>query len=125
MDTLDLSDIGPKRRKVKLPDGEWYEILGAGDISPALTTKFGLLCQQADALQKPESIAQAESLDRIVKQQAHLVCPDMPADVAKNLTFQVAMGIVGFYLQDAAGIIANGGMVPEIQEVFNQIELVE
>ena len=125
MDTLDLSEIGPKRRKVKLPDGELYEIMGPADINPVLITKFGLLCQQAEALKKPDSIAEAEKLDKVVRQQALLACPFMPDDLAKSLTYQVAMGIIGFFLQDAAEIIASQGMVPEIQEVFDRITLVE
>ena len=55
-DILDLSNIGGRRPKVKLHDGETYEVVSPSDLGPVFGAQFKEFYEEYTALEdKPES----------------------------------------------------------------------
>ena len=89
-DVLDLSALGGERRKVKLPDGETYQMLSGGDLGPVLLNRFIPLFDEAQALQGADiGDESAPRLEEVLRELSGMVILDLPEPLAKSLSFQV------------------------------------
>ena len=116
----DLSDLGGVREQVKLPNGELYDVLGPQDFSPTLAARFQTLSVMSEKLQGSNDEDDAVELEDLLRQEARLVCPTIPEDVAQNLPFQLAAGIVSVFLLGVGP--GGGGMAPVVQQLLDRVQ---
>ena len=120
-DILDLSNPGPEKTRVKLPDGNVYELLGQIDVDPVFNGTFGHLSRKADRVRRSSAVRHRRELVETVRQQALLVCPGIGQEYARTLPFQVATGIVARFLDDVGPLADTGGVVQMIADLVNRI----
>ena len=113
-EVFDLSDLGSSREKIRLTDGLEYEILGPSDMGPILGARFARLAGEAGR-EDGDEIQVATRQEASMKEQAKLVCPDMPAD----MSFQICAGIVARFL---VTVQDQPGLSPKVQEMFDKLK---
>ena len=118
-EVFDLSNLGGERERVRLPDGEEYEILGASDLGPVLGARLSKLAKvQAAEDSDVDPVLLAERVERATREQVKLVCPSIAPEVADSLPFQVAAGVMARFM---LGVKEMGGMAPPVQTMYDTL----
>ncbi len=118
-DILDLSNIGGRRPKVKLHDGETYEVVSPSDLGPVFGAQFKEFYEEYTALEDKEDLESAQRQEGLARKMARLICPEMPDDVANSLPFQAAVGL----MLDFLGTVKESeGMDPQLKAVMDRMQ---
>ena len=109
----DLSNLGAsqERAKVRLPDGNEYEVIGQSDVNAAEMARL----QSLSTLMQGGTFTDEQVT--ALRDIAHSVCPSVPDEIFDTLSFQVLMGIVGVFT-----LGAQAGLAPQVQAIFDKIQ---
>lgn len=115
----DLADVGRRQRvQYEWPNGQAYDMLGPQDFDPVLGAELEAVAEWG-AEDTGDKLENARRQRDMVRKQAQIICPDVPADVVNATPWQFLAGIVGAF---TAGVQESGGMAPEVKAIFDRLQ---
>lgn len=111
MAILDLSQLEDAPVKVRLPDGNLYDMVQPGQLSPLAAQRVSARYRQAKVIEDriaSGSQASEDDVDEMVDlllDVAQVLLPDAPRDVIGNLPTVKLEKVVETFLGDTSGLV--------------------